>query len=95
MADIEIFELNSMIIGCLAICVLIFIIRNKIEFKRYVPGLFCIIFVFFVDVFEIEMYEIYFDFLEYGGILSGAILLLIAALKEYNKSNPNKMTIDD
>ena len=50
---------------------------------------------FFVDVFEIEMYEIYFDFLEYGGILSGAILLLIAALKEYNKSNPNKMTIDD
>jgi len=94
MAEIKIFELNSMIIGCLAICVLVFVIRNKIDFKRYVPGLFCIIFVFFVDVFKIETYELYFNILEYAGILSGAILLLIAALKEYNKSNPKKMTIE-
>lgn len=94
MAEIKIFELNSMIIGCLAICVLVFVIRNKIDFKRYVPGLICIIFVFFVDVFKIETYELYFNFLEYAGILSGAILLLIAALKEYNKSNPKKMTIE-
>ena len=34
------------------------------------------------------------DILEYAGILSGAILLLNAALKEYYKSNPKKRAIE-
>ncbi|MFX1394033.1 MAG: hypothetical protein ACFFAH_10705 [Promethearchaeota archaeon] len=86
MNDIDLFALNSMIIGCFAIFVLIIILLKKIDFNKYVPGLICIIIVFIVEVFEIEIYEEFFDFFEYAGILSGAILLLIAALLEYYKS---------
>jgi len=93
MADLEIFELNSMIIGFLAIFVLIFVIRNKIEFSKYVPGLFCIIIVFIIEVFENEMYEEIFDFFENAAFLSGVILLLIAAVKEYYESNPKRKNI--
>ena len=90
MADIEIVELNSLIIGCLAIFVLIFVKRNKLEFSKYIPGLFCIILVFIIEVFENEMYEEIFDFLENAAFLTGAILLLIATFREYYESNPKR-----
>ncbi len=90
MADIEIFEFNSMIIGFLAICVLIFVKRNRLEFSKYVPGLLCIIIVFIIEVFENEMYEEIFDFVENAAFLSGAILLLTATFREYYESNPKR-----
>ena len=90
MNDFDLFDLNSMIIGCMAICVLILILYKKIDFGKYVPGLICIIIVFIVELFENGSYEEFFDFFEDAGILSGAILLLIAALLEYYKSNPKK-----
>lgn len=93
MNDLELFELYSMIIGCMAICVLLLILHKRIEFSKYVPGLICIILGFFVDVFEDGIYEEFFDFLENASILSGAILLLIAAFFEYYKSNPKKSNI--
>ena len=95
MADIEIIELNSLIIGCLAIFVLIFVKRNKLEFSIYIPGLFCIIIVFIIEVFENEMYEEIFDFFENAAFLSGVALLLIAAFKEYYESNPKRKNIND
>ncbi len=85
MTDVELLALNSMLIGIIAICVLIFIIYNKIEFSIYVPGLVCIISVFILDVFENEVNEEILDFLENALFLSGVILLLIAALLEYHE----------
>ena len=93
MADIEIVELNSLIIGCIAIFVLIFVKRNKLEFSKYIPGLFCIIFVFIIEVFENEMYEEILDFFENAAFLAGVIFLLIATFKEYYESNPKKKNI--
>ena len=93
MADIELLEWNSMLIGIIAIFVLIFIIYNKIEFRIYVPGLVCIISVLILEVFETEVYQEILDFLEYTGFLSGVILLLTAALLEYHElkiKNKNK-----
>ena len=83
MADFELIELNSMLFGLIAIFILILIIRNKIEFRRYVPGLICVIVIFIVEVFENGFLEEIFDFIENAAILSGAILLLRATLLEY------------
>jgi len=93
MAALDIFDLNSMIIGMLAIGVLIFVYRNELEFSKYIPGLFCIIIVFVIEVFENEMYEEVLDFIEHAAFLSGATLLLIAAFKEYYESNPKRKKI--
>ena len=88
MVDLDLLEINSMILGFIATCILIFIVYRKIEFSKYVPGLICLTFVFIAEVFENGEYEIIFDFLENAGILAGAILLFIAALREYYESNP-------
>jgi len=90
MVDFGLFNINSMILGIIATCILIFIVYRKIEFNKYVPGLICLILVFIVEVFEIREYEVFFDFLENVGILSGAILLFIAALLEYYQSSPKR-----
>ena len=90
MNDLELFDLYSMIIGFIAICVLILILFKKIDFGKYVPGLICMIILFIVEVFENESYEEFFDFFEYTAFLSGAILLVMAAFLEYYKSNLKK-----
>ena len=87
MADFDLFKINSMILVILAICILIFIVYRKIEFNKYVPGLICLTLVLIAEVFENGEYEVFLDFLENAGILSGAILLFIAALLEFYKPN--------
>jgi len=94
MADINLLELNSMILGFIATCILIFILYRKIEFNKYVPGLICLTLVFVAEVFENGEYEIILDFLEYAGILAGAILLFIAALMEYYESKPKQKKLN-
>lgn len=90
MVDFDLFKINSMIIVILAICILIFIVHRKIEYSKYVPGLICLTLVFIAELFENGEYEMFFDFLENAGILSGAILLFIAALLEYYESHPKR-----
>jgi len=94
MADFDVFEINSMVLGFIAICILIFIVYRKIEFNKYVPGLICIIMVFFAEVFENGSYEEFLDFIENAGILLGAILLFLAALLEFYQSSPKRKNIE-
>ncbi len=90
MADLNYLELNSMILGLIAICILFFISYRKIEFTKYVPGLICLIFVFIAEVFEYGEFKFIFNYLENVVILAGAILLFIAALKEYFELNQKR-----
>ena len=87
MAYFDLIELNSMILGLIAICILIFIFYRKIEFTKYIPGLICLTLVFFSEVFEYGEFKSIFNYLENAGILAGAILLFIAALREYLELN--------
>jgi hypothetical protein len=83
MADFELIELNSMLFGIIAFFILILILHKKIEFRRYVPGLICVIAIFIVEIFENGFYEDILDFIENIAILSGAMLLLRATLLEF------------
>ena len=90
MSNIDYFDLNSMILGLIAISILILISKKKIEFRIYVPGLICLIIVFIAEVFEdyvtVEegIYYVIIEFFENAGILMGSILLLKAVLNEPN-----------
>ena len=42
MVDFNLFNINSMALGIIATCILIFIVYRKIEFNKYVPGLICL-----------------------------------------------------
>ncbi|MFX0071437.1 MAG: hypothetical protein ACFFAO_10145 [Candidatus Hermodarchaeota archaeon] len=92
----DFFDFNSMIIGLISISILFLIFKKKIEFRRYIPGLICIIIVFIAEVLEDnlvveeDMYYLLSEILENAGILLGSILLLLAALFEYYKSKPKK-----
>ena len=90
MVDFNLFDLNSIALGIIVTCILIFIVYRKIEFDKYVPGLICLTLVFIVEVFENGEYDLFFDFFQNAGILSGAILLFIAALLEYYQSSPKR-----
>lgn len=90
MNDINFFDLNSMIIGIFAFGIFILILYKKIEFSRYIPGLICLIFVFIAEVFEESIYNAFFEFLENVGVLLGSVLLFLAAILEYYKSETKK-----
>ena len=83
MAEFDLLELNSLLIGIIAFFILILVIHNKIEFRKYVPGLVCLTVIFIVEVVENGLYGDISDFIENAAILSGAILLLRATLLEY------------
>ncbi|MFX0073040.1 MAG: hypothetical protein ACFFAO_18335 [Candidatus Hermodarchaeota archaeon] len=89
MVDIDIIDLNSMIIGFIAIIISILFYKKKLEFLKYLPGFIGIILVFVANSFDdyIFYHRNFFDMLENIGILSGAILLFIAALYELKKEN--------
>ena len=89
MGDIDIIDLNSMIIGLIAIVISLLYYKKKLQILKYIPGFICIIIIFVVNSFEdfIFYYTDFFNILEIIGILSGAILLFIAALYDLRKVN--------
>jgi len=95
MSDFDLFVFNSMIIGLIAIFFLILIVYKRIDFRNYVPGLICFVIFFFIEVFEVEIYEEFFDLLENASFLLGTSLLLTAVLFEYYKSKPKRNNMDN
>lgn len=91
MVDIDIIDLNSMIIGFIAITISLFYYKKKLDTLKYLPGFICLTLVFVANSFDdyIFYFNDFFDILENIAILSGAILLFIASL--YDLKNTNKV----
>ena len=89
MVDIDILDLNSMIIGIIAIIISLLFYKKKSKISYYLPGIISIVLVFVSNSFDdyIFYYNDLFDILENIGILSGAILLFIAAFFDLRKLN--------
>ena len=89
MVDIDIIDLNSMIIGFIAIIISLLYYKKKLITLIYLPGLIFIVLIFVANSFDdyIFYFNDFFDILENIGILGGAILLFIAALYDLRKGN--------
>ena len=87
MVDIDILDLNTMIIGFIAIIILYFVYRNKLNFSRYIPGLICLVLIFVANSIDDYIYFFgdYSDTIESISIIAGSFLLFTAALLELKK----------
>jgi len=89
MVDIDIIDLNSMIIGFIAILIFLLYYKKELKISIYIPGFIGIILIFVANSFDdyIFYFDDFFDILENIGVLFGAILLFFAALYELRKAN--------
>lgn len=88
MGHVEFAEFIAMIIAIISLINFPFIVKKRRDFIKFLPGLFFFVLGFIAENLEEVVLHHFFAILEQIFVLSGAILLVLAALMELKLISP-------